>query len=162
VYHNGYYLIANQYLLQEIILYFRDIPLCLLWLFLPPMVRCKSVTYVAIIVFSSVGIPPQDGRKIPKHVAGLTNVCLLLYLIIVQLLEYVWRCISKFRHNAAFPMWISWYKLATVQMPPTPDTWFRILIPFSSPSWLLSPLPFFQLTENGISNFFTFHKPCLN
>jgi hypothetical protein len=32
---------------------------------------------------------PDDGRKRPKHVEGLPHVCILPYLIIVQLLEYM-------------------------------------------------------------------------
>jgi hypothetical protein len=154
VYHSSYYLTANKYLLQKIIFYFRDISLFLLWLFLSPIVRCKFVTYVAIIVFSSVEYPPQDGRNRLKCNRINKCVCIIVpnYSTVVGIC--VWWCISKFRHNAALPMWISWCKLATVQIPSPPDAWLRILIPFSSPSWILSPLPFFQFTVNGISNFF--------
>jgi len=33
---------------------------------------------------------PENGRKTPKHVGGLPRVCLLLYLIIVQLLVNIY------------------------------------------------------------------------
>ena len=36
---------------------------------------------------------PEDGRKRPRHIGGLPHVCILLYLIIVQLLEYIWRLV---------------------------------------------------------------------
>jgi hypothetical protein len=31
----------------------------------------------------------EDGLKRPKHIGGLPHVCVLLYLIVVQLLEYI-------------------------------------------------------------------------
>ena len=34
---------------------------------------------------------PEDGRKRPKHVAGLPHACILLSVSIVQLLVYMWR-----------------------------------------------------------------------
>jgi hypothetical protein len=37
----------------------------------------------------SVEYLPEDGRKRLKHVGGLPQVCILLYLTIVQLLEYI-------------------------------------------------------------------------
>jgi len=40
---------------------------------------------LAIIVFLFVEYLPEDGRKRPKLVEGLLNVCIMLYLIIVQL-----------------------------------------------------------------------------
>jgi len=33
---------------------------------------------------------PEDGRKTSKHVGGLPHICMLLYPIIEQLLEYIW------------------------------------------------------------------------
>jgi hypothetical protein len=33
---------------------------------------------------------PEDGLKRPKHVGGLPNVCILLYLFIVQLLIHIY------------------------------------------------------------------------
>jgi len=40
---------------------------------------------LAIIVFFSVEYLPEDGRKRPKRVEELLNVCTILYPIIVQL-----------------------------------------------------------------------------
>jgi hypothetical protein len=39
--------------------------------------------------FCFVEYLPEDGRKRSKHVEGLPHVCILLYIIIVQLLEYI-------------------------------------------------------------------------
>ena len=45
---------------------------------------------VAIIVFFFVEYQPENGRKKKKRVGGLPHICTLLYLIIVQLLEYIY------------------------------------------------------------------------
>jgi len=37
-----------------------------------------------------VAYVPEDGRKMPKHVGDLPHVCILLYLIILQLLDCIW------------------------------------------------------------------------
>jgi hypothetical protein len=52
------------------------------------MYYCTSMTQLAIMVLFFVECLPKDGRKRPKHVAGLPHVCILLYLIILQFLEY--------------------------------------------------------------------------
>jgi hypothetical protein len=44
---------------------------------------------IAIIVFLFVEYLPEDGWKKPKHVGGLPHICILLYLIMVQLLAYI-------------------------------------------------------------------------
>ena len=48
------------------------------------------MTYVAITVCFFVEYLPGDGRKEPKHVAALPHVCILLYLIVMQLVEYIY------------------------------------------------------------------------
>jgi hypothetical protein len=49
-----------------------------------------TMTLIAITVFFFVEYIPEDGQKRPKHVGGLPHFCVLSYLIIVQLLEYMW------------------------------------------------------------------------
>ena len=80
-------------------LLFRDITLCLLWLFLSPMVLCTSVTKVAITVFFSAEYPPEDGRKTPKPVAGLTNVC----FIVSNYGATVGMCGAAYQNSALMP-----------------------------------------------------------
>jgi hypothetical protein len=46
-------------------------------------------TELAIIVFFFLEYLPADDRKRPKHVGGLPYVCISLYLIILQSLEYI-------------------------------------------------------------------------
>jgi uncharacterized membrane protein YozB (DUF420 family) len=46
---------------------------------------CNMCTAYAIIVFFFVEYLTEDSRRRSKHVAGLTNVCMSLYLIVVQL-----------------------------------------------------------------------------
>jgi hypothetical protein len=48
------------------------------------------MTYIAMIVFFFVECLPEHGRKRPIHVGELPHVCILLYLIIVHLSEYMW------------------------------------------------------------------------
>jgi hypothetical protein len=43
-----------------------------------------------MIVFFFVECLPDDCRKRPVHVGELPHVSILLYLIIVQLSEYIW------------------------------------------------------------------------
>jgi hypothetical protein len=43
---------------------------------------------IAIILFSLLNTSLKMAKKRPKHVGGLTQVCILLYLIVVQLLGY--------------------------------------------------------------------------
>ena len=50
------------------------------------------MTQLAIIVFIFVEYSSEDGRKRSKHVGDLPHVCILLYLIRVQLLEYTGWC----------------------------------------------------------------------
>ena len=50
---------------------------------------------IVINVFFFVEYLPEDGWKRRKHVGGLPYVCLSLYLIIVQLLEYIFIVICK-------------------------------------------------------------------
>jgi hypothetical protein len=45
---------------------------------------------IANTEFFFVEYLPEDGQKWPKHVGGLPHFCVLLYIIIVQLLEYMW------------------------------------------------------------------------
>ena len=47
------------------------------------------MTQIAIIVFFFVVYLLEDGQKRPKHVGGLPHFCILLYLLIVQLFQYV-------------------------------------------------------------------------
>jgi len=47
------------------------------------------MTLIAFIVIYCVAYLPEDGQKRLKHVGRLSHVCILLYLIIVQLLEYI-------------------------------------------------------------------------
>ena len=51
--------------------------------------RYTSMIQIAIIVLFSVEYFPEDDRKRPKHVGGLPHVCISLFLIMVQLLEYL-------------------------------------------------------------------------
>jgi len=48
----------------------------------------NDMTQLAIILFFADYLP-EDSRKRPKHVGGLSQVFILLYLTIVRLLEYV-------------------------------------------------------------------------
>lgn len=47
------------------------------------------MTLQAFTVIYCVEYLPEDGRKRLKHVGRLPHVCMLLYIIIVQLLEYI-------------------------------------------------------------------------
>jgi hypothetical protein len=49
---------------------------------------CTSMIQIAIIVLLCVEYFPEDDRKRSKHLGGLAHVCISLFLIIVQLLEY--------------------------------------------------------------------------
>ena len=49
-----------------------------------------STVSLAIILFFSVAYLLECGRKTPKCIGGLALVCMLLYLILVQLLEYMY------------------------------------------------------------------------
>jgi hypothetical protein len=45
---------------------------------------------LVINVFFFVEYLPEDGRKRPKLIGGLPHVCTSMYLIIVQLLVYIY------------------------------------------------------------------------
>jgi len=47
------------------------------------------MTLIAFIVLHCVEYLPEDGQKRLKHVGRLLHVRILLYLITVQLLEYI-------------------------------------------------------------------------
>jgi hypothetical protein len=51
------------------------------------------VTKLTIIVFSFVEYPVGGGRIRPKYVGGLSHVCVLLYVITVNIHEYTWRLV---------------------------------------------------------------------
>jgi hypothetical protein len=59
-------------------------------IFVFSLYHCTSMTWIVITVFFIVKDLTEDGQKRPKYVAGLPHVSILLYLITVQLLEYVW------------------------------------------------------------------------
>jgi len=44
----------------------------------------------SIIAFFFVACFLEDDHKRPNMLGGLPHVCMLLYLIIAQLLEYIW------------------------------------------------------------------------
>ena len=48
-----------------------------------------STISLAASLFSSFEYLPESGRKTPQHIGGLPPVCMLLYRILVQLLEYI-------------------------------------------------------------------------
>jgi len=48
------------------------------------------MTYITMIVFFFVECLPEDGQKRAIHVRELPHVCIVLYLIIVHLSEYIW------------------------------------------------------------------------
>ena len=86
-----------------------------------------------------------------------------VYLFIVQLLEYLSQYMSKFRPNTALLIWISWFKTSTLKMVPLPDAWLKILIWVSTPSLLLSPLPFLSVcSKRNQTEFYMFHMTCFN
>ena len=62
---------------------FLTIYICLLTVILSP-------TSLAIILFFPVAYLLERGRNTPKDVGDLSLVCMLLYLILVQLFEYIY------------------------------------------------------------------------
>jgi hypothetical protein len=44
-------------------------------------------------IFLSYEYLPEDGRKRSKNVTGLLHDCVLLYIITLQLLEYIANCL---------------------------------------------------------------------
>jgi hypothetical protein len=47
------------------------------------------MTLIAFTVLYCVAYLPEDGQKRLKHVGRLPHVCVLPFIIIVQLLEYI-------------------------------------------------------------------------
>jgi hypothetical protein len=64
MYCNSYYLTANKHLLQKFISVFRDISLCLQWLFISPWINA----HYSHAYFSLLNTPPKDGQTGPKNV----------------------------------------------------------------------------------------------
>jgi hypothetical protein len=61
-----------------------------------------STISLAFILLFSVEYLPESGRKTPNNLEGLPLVCMILYLIIVQLLEYIYGGLSCYTQLGYF------------------------------------------------------------
>ena len=116
------------------------------------MYICAFMLQVAINLFFFVEYLPDDSRKWPKHIGGLPNVCISLFIIIMLLIYifiyiYVARNMDNFKFVVIF---FSQFHLGTLQ---TSSFFSEDVLKLKLPTFIIefkfyspNPFPLIQLT----------------